>query len=550
MRTLRCRFQTTLSTILAAICCLSVPRTLPAVTNTTSVLKGGAVLENGIYNEFIACEEFRAEGTNGSLWLLEDCINVWRDWAPTVTMAPRWKKEEEQFFSDVSDRLRRQGNPCHVQAPYSWDGVGSRTLRYLATWSYAKEMGCDCLLPKGYRSKPSTDDVLYCHQIKRINPENFSCSAVDWMEYFNISAHMKPYPDDGRSAKTIEIGHSLSGLHKAKDRFFEQGGFENPPWVHWILNVREQKLAGELVARPDTWNAAKRQIVRDVLDRVRAGFRRYPRPSFQAGQQECKFEFSQTNIAIHVRLGDRDGHQGAGRPNKHHGNYFDKLEDFMDTVSAGILRQGEAPPVFHIFSETAQPCPSKTTGAFDEFLRWPVETDQIDPCLAAVVPDECWEKTLGAPTCPSPRSGVFLVGGKSLYLHVGLDVENAMSCMIEADGLLMGCSTFGQVAGLFSEGLRFFSVGCEGWATAPHYQLMPPMVRQAHLSVSLNMVQACAHPSHLHTGEIGPSSYRELQVFWAIPTSAKKLKNLKTPKVLPDPPTTILSHPHHRRIST
>ncbi|CAN0219303.1 unnamed protein product [Scytosiphon promiscuus] len=50
-----------------------------------------------------------------------------------------------------------------------------------------------------------------------------------------------------------------------------------------------------------------------------------------------------------------------------------------------------------------------------------------------------------------------------------------MSCMVNADGILMGCSTFGQVAGVFSEGVKFFSVSCEGWLTGPHYKMVPPM---------------------------------------------------------------------------
>lgn len=49
----------------------------------------------------------------------------------------------------------------------------------------------------------------------------------------------------------------------------------------------------------------------------------------------------------------------------------------MDTVSAAALRQREVLPVFHIFSETLEPCPSTETGAFDEFLRWPVDTDEV-----------------------------------------------------------------------------------------------------------------------------------------------------------------------------
>lgn len=104
-------------------------------------------------------------------------------------------------------------------------------------------------------------------------------------------------------------------------------------------------------------------------------------------------------------------------------------------------------------------------------------TRQVEACLAAVIPDECWEKTQGAPTCSSTHSGTFLVQDKRLHLHVGPDVENALSCMIEADGLLMGCSTFGQLAGLLSEGIKFFSVSCQGWKTGYHYQMVPPMVR-------------------------------------------------------------------------
>lgn len=57
--------------------------------------------------------------------------------------------------------------------------------------------------------------------------------------------------------------------------------------------------------------------------------------------------------------------------------YFRLLEDFMDTVSAAVVGQGEEPPLFHVFSETQQPCPSHDTRAFDEFPDWPVEPDQV-----------------------------------------------------------------------------------------------------------------------------------------------------------------------------
>lgn len=60
-------------------------------------------------------------------------------------------------------------------------------------------------------------------------------------------------------------------------------------------------------------------------------------------------------------------------------------------------------------------------------------------------------------------------------LHVGPDVQNAMSCMIHADGVVMGCSTFGQIAGLLTKGISFFSMQCGGAATPDQYKSIPPM---------------------------------------------------------------------------
>lgn len=65
---------------------------------------------------------------------------------------------------------------------------------------------------------------------------------------------------------------------------------------------------------------------------------------------------------------------------------------------------------------------------------------------------------------------------KHLYLHVGADVENALSCMIKADGLLMGCSTFGHIAGLLNDGgISFFSTACDGSWAPVHYKMIPPL---------------------------------------------------------------------------
>lgn len=96
-------------------------------------------------------------------------------------------------------------------------------------------------------------------------------------------------------------------------------------------------------------------------------------------QASCSFATSTTNIAIHVRLGDRAGwHHASGvDAAAAHEEYLDRLEEFMETVSAAAVRQGAASPVFHIFSETSEPCPSAETGTFDEFRRWAVDTNQV-----------------------------------------------------------------------------------------------------------------------------------------------------------------------------
>lgn len=74
---------------------------------------------------------------------------------------------------------------------------------------------------------------------------------------------------------------------------------------------------------------------------------------------------------------------------------------------------------------------------------------------------------------------MFSVQGRPLILHVGLDVQNELHCMTQADGILMGCSTFGQVAGIVNKGLKFFSVECSGGAIDAHYKMIPPMVRSS-----------------------------------------------------------------------
>lgn len=102
---------------------------------------------------------------------------------------------------------------------------------------------------------------------------------------------------------------------------------------------------------------------------------------------------------------------------------------------------------------------------------------QIPSCVDAETPADCPEKRAGAADeCPPERPGAFRVEGRPLVLHVGRDVANTLSCMIQADGLLMGCSTFGQVAGILNrDGISFFSTGCGGPGSPIQGKVVPPL---------------------------------------------------------------------------
>ncbi|CAN0282812.1 unnamed protein product [Ascophyllum nodosum] len=72
--------------------------------------------------------------------------------------------------------------------------------------------------------------------------------------------------------------------------------------------------------------------------------------------------------------------------------YFKQIEVFMTTVSEVVLEQGMQPPLFHIFTETALPCPDPKTGLFPEFPMWPVELDQAKACSTVETPAHCQDE--------------------------------------------------------------------------------------------------------------------------------------------------------------
>ena len=123
-----------------------------------------------------------------------------------------------------------------------------------------------------------------------------------------------------------------------------------------------------------------------------------------------------------------------------------------------------------VFDITCDISPKPVNCAWMKLSVYP----QVPACLVAERPLDCPKKRAGF-ACSPARSGIFHVLGKPIVLHVGDDVQNALSCMIQADGLLMGCSTFGQVAGLLSKGISFFSMHCSGGRTTTQYKTIPPL---------------------------------------------------------------------------
>lgn len=103
---------------------------------------------------------------------------------------------------------------------------------------------------------------------------------------------------------------------------------------------------------------------------------------------------------MHVRMGDRREYQDGSL------DYFNLLNQFMDTFSREAAGKGLERPMFHIFSETVQPCPSRETGLFDEFPLWPAELDQVRDVVVSTA-------------CLFPFSFVFVFVLSLLELSVG-----------------------------------------------------------------------------------------------------------------------------------
>ncbi|CAM9178418.1 unnamed protein product [Ectocarpus sp. 12 AP-2014] len=439
-----------------------------------------------------ACADLASGQYTGSGWTFEDCLHVWNDF--NAVLGTRWypRMTDADLWSDTAEELRLAGSPCLVRTNPHGDGAGSTTIRHLMTWIFSREMGCDWVTPdwgKRFVGGYNGTAVMYCH--KTSSPADMGvpttkaernvmtrCAVIDWLSYFQFDVPSVPSPVKEKllvvEAKNRSFTQSIVELQTQ----LQQSDIKNQRWGRVVFSV-DLMLATYHLVNVGSWDERKRNIVREVLQEARLNFHRYPRPWYDE-KPRCQFEDDRFNFAVHVRMGDRRAlYDGTLQ-------YLHNVELIMENVT-DEFRQREMPePLFHVFSETLSPCPSTVTGLFDEFPTWPVELDQVEECLAATTPRDCAEKQARS-SCIPKRSGIFRIRDKSFVLHVGSDVQNELSCMIQADGVVMGCSTFGQIAGLLTRGISFFSTRCGGERTAAQSKAIPPLAiaERGHLWVPI-----------------------------------------------------------------
>eukprot|EP00752_Nemacystus_decipiens_P017727 g15895.t1 len=417
-------------------------------------------------------------------WQASDCEDVWASWTQTLPVSLRPAYPDRQRLREVAAGMRERGSPCLVESIVKADGIGSMTMRHLTTKIFAEEVGCDWLIPEW--GMPAVGDgsggSLYCHSAATYEEQQRGfgntteegvqamvqrCSFTNWLEYFNLKMSSVEAPANASFLVVEADTSSMEFLEGALEEI-DVHGQDHLEWDHLKIVLSRSHASSNFLASLGSWDDWKRQAVRKVLRELRDNFHQFPRPWYDQAP-ECEYASSELNFALHLRMGDRRDIERVTP------GYFSLLEDWMRTVAEEVEGRGHAAPMFHVFSEALYPCPSWENRTFNEFPLWPVERDQIPPCVDAKIPEDCPEKVAGH-SCPPARSGTFRVEGKRLFLHVGRDVANTLSCMIHADGLLMGCSTFGQLAGILNrDGISFFSTACAGLGSPIQDMMIPPM---------------------------------------------------------------------------
>lgn len=171
---------------------------------------------NAVIQPEEACTDFAAGRYPGSSWTLENCVEVWTRFVRTAPDVLQRRLSHVDVWKQAASELRRVGSPCLVASEPSSDGAGSSTIRHLAAWIFAEEMGCDWVAPNwgGRRVTGGNGTEIYCHRTATFSEIDRSkrsvelqslrrCSVVNWLEYFQFDVPSVSMPE-GRKIKVIK----------------------------------------------------------------------------------------------------------------------------------------------------------------------------------------------------------------------------------------------------------------------------------------------------------------------------------------------------------
>lgn len=182
-----------------------------------------------------ACIDFAPEQSPGSPWSLYDCLEVWAEYADIIPLGQQPRLPFVDVWRETGAELSNAGTPCFAASLPGTDGVGSSTIRHLATWIFAEEMGCKWVTPDwGKRHVDGGNGtVVYCHRASTTREaemalskvelrEQQRCAVVDWLAYFQFGVPSVGMPEGGtatvglvrtRLCSGIRSRHSDEGIH-------------------------------------------------------------------------------------------------------------------------------------------------------------------------------------------------------------------------------------------------------------------------------------------------------------------------------------------------
>lgn len=179
---------------------------------------------NTVVEPLDACRDFAIGQHSALAWTLEECIEVWTEFTDTIPRGQQKRLRFVDIWKDTATELRRAGRPCLAASKPTPDGVGSSTIRLLASWIFAEEMGCDWVTPewgKVHVDGGNGTVIMYCHpagttQEMVLTPsskgrEKQRCSVVDWLDYFQFGVPSVRMPE-GRIAKRIQVSNICTNV--------------------------------------------------------------------------------------------------------------------------------------------------------------------------------------------------------------------------------------------------------------------------------------------------------------------------------------------------